>query len=149
MGKSYNKIISIDSGQASVKIAYINHKGGKSCRVLNYDSLKLPPGQDDRAATIEFIRGFLKNNSISVKEAFLTIWDAEKVFIKYLILAVVPAQEMLEAIKWQLKPELGFDANAAVFDWQVVKEYNDEEGVKKDGSICIAAEKVLLINTSP
>ncbi len=138
--KKTNKLLSIDFGQSSVKIAYINHKGGKF-RVLNYDSLKMPQGRDDRAATLEFIKGFLRNNSIPARDAFLSVRDAEKIFIKYLVLAAVPDKEMLEAIKWQLKPELGFDANAAVFDWQVVKEYNDEEGVKKDGSICIAAEK--------
>jgi len=140
MGRKYNRLICVGFGGSSVKIAYLTYQGAK-IRVLNYDSLVIPNGADERSATVEFIKKFLQKNSLPARDAFLSVWDAEKLFIKYLVLAVLPDKELLEAVKWQLKPELGFNTEIAEFDWQVVKEYTDGEGAKKEASICIAAEK--------
>ena len=140
MKKNKRKLISIDFGRAFVKIAYMISAGGKTT-LLKYDLMNIASGEEEAGLSVNFIKAFLKKNSISSKEAVLNVWDTQKVFIKAMVLAAVPKDEMLEALKWQIKAELPFDLTGAVFDLQAVKEYSDQEGLKKDGIICIAAEK--------
>ncbi|MFH0762301.1 MAG: pilus assembly protein PilM [Candidatus Omnitrophota bacterium] len=131
------EFISIDFGRAFIKAACIGFSGGKAA-VIRCGLIKAPPPDEGPA---DSLKAFLRDNSFSCKEAILNIWDTEKVFIKSLVLTAVPKQEMLEALKWQIKAEVPFNIEDAVFDLQVIKEYSEEEGAKKDGIICIAAER--------
>lgn len=139
MSKDKSKILSIDFGQAFIKIAYLIFSGGKM-KVSKYALMKASPAEEAQGLAAGFIKEFLKNNSIACKEAILNIWDTQKVFIKAMVFTAVPKEEMLEALKWQVKSELPFNVDGAIFDLQVVKEYTDDAGIKTDSIVCVAAE---------
>jgi type IV pilus assembly protein PilM len=142
--KSTTRFLSIDFSPAFVKIAYIESSGG-GFTLLAYDLKKALSAEEERPQVVEFINNFLKANSISEKEVSLTISGPDSILIKQLSLPVVPKEEILQAIKWQLKTEAPFDLENAVFDWQVVREYTDEEGARKSEIMCIFA-KLEVIN---
>ncbi len=137
------RFLSIDFGQAFVKIAYAQALPGTFV-LLNYDLKKILATEDNRAEIVSFINNFLKVNSIPEKEAFLTISDLDSVIIKHLVLPAVPKEEIQEAIKWQLKGEISFNSENAVLDWQVVREFTDEEGAKKNAITCILVKSEII-----
>lgn len=146
--KKTKRFLSIDFGQAFVKIAYLQSLGDNFI-ILNYDLKEIRSKEEKRDEIVNFINNFLKTNSISEKETFLTLSDLESIIIKQLVLPAVPKEEIQEVIKWQLKGEVPFNIENAVLDWQIVKEYSDEDGTKKNIITCIlAASEIINKNLS-
>jgi type IV pilus assembly protein PilM len=128
--------LSIDFGQSVTKIAYMK-SAGDGFKLLNYDLKNILSTEKKREETVDFINNFLKTNTILEKEVYITISDLDSVIIKSLILPVLPKGEILQAAKWQLKEDVPFDLEGALFNWQIVKEYTDQEGTKKNGIIFV------------
>jgi len=128
---SKKKILSIDLGQHTVKIAYAETKGG-GVGLLGYDLKDISSAQDRAAEITAFIRDFIKANHITEKDICLTISDPESVSIKHLTIPQVPKDEIAEAAKWQLKEEISFNLDNALVDWQVISEETDAEGAKSE-----------------
>lgn len=137
------RFLSIDFGQAVLKVAYMESKGG-GFRLLNYDLKKISSAKEGKEEIVGFITNFIETNSILEKGVYLTISDVNSIVIKPLTLPVVPKEEVLEAAKWELKEEVSFDLENALFDWQVVKEYTDEEGSKKNQIVCVMAKREII-----
>ena len=141
--KKKKRLLSIDFGQAFTKIAYIELTP-EGIVVLDYSLKKINLSEKDWPAVTGYINNFLKANSIPEKEAHLTISDFDSVYIKHLLLPAVRREEILEAIKWQIKPELPFNFEGSIVDWQVVKEYADEEGAKNITVMCAFANPEII-----
>lgn len=126
------KVISIDFGQLFVKIAYLNRRA-QAAEIIAYEIARIPQSaQDFHVALVALIENFLKTNSISVKQAYITVSDPDAFIIKHLILPKLPKKEISRALQWQLKDELvGFDWERAVTQWRLVKELVDEEALQK------------------
>ncbi|MBU4148947.1 MAG: hypothetical protein KKB52_01190, partial [Candidatus Omnitrophica bacterium] len=129
--KKRRRFLSIDFGQAFVKILYLeSHASG--LRLLDHDLKKISLSDSTRPEIVKFINNFLKKNSITEKEANLNIAGPDSVIIKHLTLPVLPRQEILEAAKWQLKDIVQADLNDFIIDWQIVKEFVGAQGAKKN-----------------
>lgn len=139
--KKNGKFITIDFGESFIKIAHMEAQA-PDFKLLKYEvSLTASEEEKKEEEAVDFVKNFLKKNSIPDKDVYLSISDSDAIIIKYLSLPILPEEEILEAAKWQLKEEIPFDMQDAVFDWEAVREYSDEEGVKKNGIIFIAARK--------
>lgn len=138
-GKS-EKLIAIDFGKTAAKIAYLEAVPS-GIKLLNYDLITASIEGNKEELLKQFIVDFLKANSIENKDVYLNISLSDNVAVKYLSLPVLPKEEMLEAAKWQLKEEITFDLGAASLDWQIVREYSDEDTARKNGIIFVAAKK--------
>lgn len=138
--KSKN-LLSVDFGEGATKIVYLEC-AGKAYNILNY-SIKKIPLDDDKASELisDFIRDFISQNSINSKDIVLTISERDSIVIKYLILPVLAGEEVFEAAKWQLKEDMPFDIENCLVDWQVIREYTEEDGAKKNGIIFILAKE--------
>lgn len=141
--KIARRFLSIDFGQAFVKIAYVESKKDNLI-LLNYDLKKILSTQENRQEIVDFINNFLKINSITEKELYLTISDIDSIAIKYTTLPLIPKKEIKDALKWQVKEEITFDLEGALFDWQIYKEYTDKEGAKKIEVVFAAAKKEII-----
>lgn len=138
--KKPTKFLSIDFGQAFVKIVYAEPQP-HNLKLIDYDFKKISSIQKDRAEVVAFINNFINKNSILEKELYLTISDPDSVIIKHLSLPALPKEEILEAARWQLKEDLPFDLENAIIDWQIGKEYTNEEGIKKNEIMLVLAEE--------
>jgi type IV pilus assembly protein PilM len=135
--------LSIDLGQAFLKVAYAK-MSGRNISDLCYSVESMAVLERSGRSAADFINGFLKAHSIQEKEAVLTVSDPDSIIIKLVVLPALPKEEIPEAVKWQLKNEVPFDIEKALFDWQLVKEYADDEGAKKNEVICVFAKPELL-----
>ncbi|MBI5873095.1 MAG: pilus assembly protein PilM [Candidatus Omnitrophica bacterium] len=135
--------LSIDFGQAFLKVAYAK-MSGRNISDLCYSLESISVLERSGRSAADFINGFLKAHSIQEKEAALTVSDPDSIVTKLVVLPALPKDEILEAVKWQLKNEIPFDIEKALFDWQLVKEYVDDEGAKKNEVMCVFAKPELL-----
>ncbi|MFA5089083.1 MAG: pilus assembly protein PilM, partial [Candidatus Omnitrophota bacterium] len=135
------KILAVDFSQAMMEIVYVRAWPDRF-KLLAYESKKIPSDEEKRAeAIIGAMNEFLSRNSIAGKDVILSLSDMDSVVIKHLVLPNLPEAEILGAARWQMKEDVPFDLEGASIDWQVVSSSVDEEGVKKNAAVFIAAQK--------
>jgi len=123
-------VLSIDFGSLFTKIVYVKHQA-KELKLLAYGFKKITLTQENIPQAVDFIRDFLKKNSVFTRKAYLTISEPDCVVIKNIVLPQLPKKEVLQAIQWQLKDELGAGYGDALMEWRLVKEYADADGANK------------------
>jgi len=126
-----NKTISLELNRTSLRMLYLDRAGDR-LEVLSHQAVKFRAEDDIIAGLSKAIREFLRDNSISTKKIYFTLSGAEAVAIKNFVLPAMPKSEILEALKWQLKEEPPFDLEHALFDYQIVKDFIDEDGTQKN-----------------
>jgi len=124
------KFISIDFGQLFVKVIYAQ-KYNKEFRLIAYDLKKAVLNEENIPQIADFITSFLKRNSVSTRNAYLTISDPNCIIIKSTVLPQLPKNEILKALQWQLKEELNINFKDVLLEWRLVKEYTDQDGSNK------------------
>ena len=133
-------ILVVEIGKASLKMVSFLRSSAK-LELSAYSLEKIDPEADSASQIVRAIRVFLKKNSLSVKEAVLSIADSDSLTIKYCLLPALKQGEILDAAIWQLKDEVHFDLKQAYSDWRVVKEMTDEEGARQQGIIFAFSRK--------
>lgn len=139
--KKTQRFLVVDLGQLLTTILHLEAQPN-GFRLISYDGKRILPTEEKKEEVITaFIDAFLKTNNILDKDIILNISEVDSVIVKYLALPVMPEQEIPQAAKWQLREEVSFDLESALIDWQLVKDYTDEEGIKRNGIIFIAAKR--------
>ncbi|MEI6631758.1 MAG: pilus assembly protein PilM [bacterium] len=141
--KKPRRFISLDFGQAFIKLLYIEQEQD-SFLLLEYGIKALSLDKNDKTEVAGFITNFLKDNSIPEKETYISISDTDSVNIKHISLPTVPKDEIAQALQWQLKADVSLKLESSLFDWQVVKEYTDAEGARKNDIICIISPREII-----
>jgi len=132
--------LSIDFGASFIKLAWIESNGDKY-RLLAYALEELNSSQKTVDEISLFLKKLLEVNSITEKEVSISISDPDWIFIKKLTLPQMPNEELLNAVKWQLKGQLPFNADESVSDLQIIREFSDSEGAKRIELFCVFARK--------
>jgi len=139
--KKAKRFLAVDLSSGIFEIVFMESLAGHY-RLLAYDVRKISAdAKENQKAAADFIQDFLKKNSVTEKDVVLNISDMDSVIIKNLTLPVLPEEEIRGAAKWQLKEDVPFDLDTASLDWQVIREFTDEEGVKKNDLIFVIAKK--------
>lgn len=138
--QSSKKVTCIDFGGSFIKLACLQIGGGAQA-LLAYSLKEFDVASSTSGEISLFLKQVLQSNSEFVKETYLSISDPEGIFIKKLSLPSMPKDELLNAVKWQLKPELPFSAEESVSDLEVIREYPDSEGAKRFEVFCVFAKK--------
>ena len=118
--------------------------GGNTYRWLAYAIGEFDARQKTTEEISAFLKQLLENNSLTAKEAALSISDPESIFIKKLTLPQMPKDELLNAVKWQLKGQIPFAPDEGISDLQIIREYTDSEAAKKVELFCIFAKKNII-----
>ena len=134
--RQYRRLLAIDISSNTVSLVY-REVTAQGFRILNYAAFKNVSSEN----IVQEVNDFCRKNSVRNKEVLLSISQTDSVSIKYLILPELPADELIGAAKWQLKEEVPFDIEHAYLEWQIVKEFTDEEGAKRQGMVFIAIKK--------
>ncbi|MEW6075015.1 MAG: pilus assembly protein PilM [Candidatus Omnitrophota bacterium] len=138
--QSRAEAVSIDFGKAFIKVALFR-PAGQQWLFLDYAFKRIALSGGNGQEVKDFIVNFMKKNGVMRAHAYLTIFDPERVILKYLSLPVLPPAEMQEAIKWQLKKEEpALPVGNIVLDWQLIRESVGQEGVKKSEIMCAFAD---------
>ena len=134
------RITCIDFGGSFIKVACLQ-VGGGAYRLLAYVLKEFDTSSNTSEALSVFLKQILEENAVFSNEVYLSISDSEGIFIKKLSLPHMPKDELLNAVKWQLKGELPFSSEESVSDLQVIREYADNEGARKIEIFCVFAKK--------
>ena len=138
--KKLGRLVVVDFNQSMIKFVYLESFPG-GFKLFNYGIQPVWPIQGKKEEAAEnFLNNFLRKNSIFGQETIINFSESGSVIIKYLELPLLPPKEIISAAKWQLKEEVHFNLEKACIDWQIVKEYIDEEGIKKNGIIFAIAK---------
>ncbi|MFH1441893.1 MAG: pilus assembly protein PilM [Candidatus Omnitrophota bacterium] len=110
--------------------------------VIRVNALKVVnlPAENIEKNIQEAILNFIKENNITHKNAVLRPL-LKTLVIKRLQLPVVPAAELPQVIKWQIKDEVKFDVSNAVLDYQVIRKSAKADGTEVFDIICAAADE--------
>jgi len=135
--------VGIDFGASFIKIACLE-VAGDTYRLLAYALSELDASQKTADQISLFLKPLLESNAITEKEISLSISDADWIFIKKLTLPQMPKDELLNAVKWQLKGQFHFSPDDSVSDLQVIREYVDSEAAKKVELFCVFAKKDII-----
>jgi len=135
--------LSIDFGASFIKIACVEASGG-TYRLVAYALNELDVSQKTVADISSSLKQLLEVSSIKEREVALSISDPDWIFIKKLTLPLMPGEELLNAVKWQLKGQLPFSADDSISDLQVIREYADSEAAKKVELFCVFAKKDII-----
>lgn len=141
--KAKKRLVCIDFGRSFIKIACLE-KSGADYTLLAYALREFQVSRKTPEEITACLKQALIDNSITDKEAYLSISDPEHVFVKKFSLPQMPKADLLDAVKWQFKAELPFGLDESVSDLQVVREYADAENAKKAELFCVFAKKELV-----
>jgi type IV pilus assembly protein PilM len=145
LSKRPEQFLILDIAQGIAKIAYVE-KFPAHWKVYKYRVQPLPFSEDPSPRpVVQFVQDFITKNEITVKDAVLSISDADALGVAYLPAPDLPRKEdVLAAVQSQLKEEVVFDLAEAYVDWQVVRETYEEEGKKKKDATFIVIKKDIL-----
>jgi len=139
--KKTKRSLAVDLSSGIFEIVLMESLAGQH-RLLAYDVRKISSdAKENQKAAVDFIQDFLKKNFVTGKDVVLNISDMDSVIIKNLTLPVLPEEEIRGVAKWQLTEDVPFDLDTASLDWQVIREFTDDEGVKKNDLIFVIAKK--------
>lgn len=96
------------------------------------------PAENREKAIQEAITDFIAENDITHKNVILRP-ALKTLLIKRLQMPVVPASELTQAIKWQIKDDAKFDISAAVLDYRIIRRTTKSDGTEALDIICAAA----------
>lgn len=138
------QIVSVDFGASGIRIAHLETEGNKFS-LLGYAVAEVDCVQKKPEELGKLLKKMLQDNAITAKGACLSIANPEKIFIKKLTLPQMSKSELIDAIRLQLKIEFtAFDPDHDVFDYQLIREYEDDEGAKKIELLSIFAKRDLV-----
>lgn len=136
---SKKRILSIDFGQAFLKIAILS-ASEQGLKLSAYSVKEIVLTEVTRKDVVGFIEDFVKTNEFQEKEVHLTFSDPDAFFVKILTLPQMPREELFSAIPWQIKSEIPFLSAESVFEFYVIREYADEERNKKMDVLSVFAK---------
>jgi type IV pilus assembly protein PilM len=119
-------LLGVDIGTSVLKIAGFRVKDRPS--LLFYAIIDLPKGHGEKEVT-EAIGATLKAHNFTAKETALTFTD-ESFTIRRLELPRMARNDILDALRWQIKDMIRFDAEKAYFDYEILNEFQKEDGSK-------------------
>lgn len=142
--KKSKRFLVVDFSQDMTEVVYLESKSNGG-RLLSYDFEQVSKRSERKDNTpVQLIKNFLTQHNIHVNDVVVSLSDSAAVFIKYLTLPVIPPDEIVGAAKYQLKEDFTFDLETASIDWQIIREFTDEDGVKKNGIIFIVVKKEVI-----
>jgi type IV pilus assembly protein PilM len=123
-----NRLIGLDIGSSSVKLAELAHRQGKLVP-LNLKLQEMDFSIDDREAQLNALKNVFRD--INAKNAKINVViNCSASCTKVSVIPFMPISEILQVLKWEMKKSLSFPIDQAVIDYEILEEIA-EGGVKK------------------
>ncbi len=133
--KRSSQNVGIDIGSYAIKIAGL--RPGAKPKLLFHSVINIPD-RPDMTFIADAAARLLKKYNATRSDIYLNISD-ESVNIRRLELPAMPADELLSALKWQIKDRLAIDAESALLDYRQLRELQQGDGSKALELIFVAA----------
>lgn len=130
-------VLGIDIGCSSVKVACV--RLGATPTVLFRSSATIPEARQGGAVS-ETIKKMIADNNSGAKAAALAFSD-DTIVIRRLELPSMPADDIPNALKWQLKDSLRYDPEKASVDFEFLGQTEADDGSKSIELMVVAVQK--------
>ena len=107
-----SKSIGVDLGSSSLKIVELSRK-----KITLAALLEIPPAERvEESALIRKLKGFFQEIGVTGRESIIYIPGSYS-FIRTIFFPSMPDSELKEAIKWEIKRQIPYPEEEAVFDY--------------------------------
>lgn len=150
IGGSKMSPVGLDLGRSSMTAVRLRHQTGGSI-LLQAANDSLPDGliQEGEVRDVEAlsfaIKDFWKKHNIKGKKVALGLAN-QKVVVRTLEFPMLDAKELRQAIEFQAQDYIPIPIDEAVFDFHVLGQFTDEEGMEKQKVLVVAAQKVMVMD---
>lgn len=122
--------LAIEVGKHRIKILLLN-KERDQLNILQ-EMIQVVPGHEDVKINLrETLATFIKKYRITSHKVFLTIYDPNIITIRNAVLPMMPAKELVQALTWHAKDENARTQAQVLFNYQVAKEFIDDDQARK------------------
>lgn len=150
IGGSKTSPVGLDLGRTSVKAVRLRYATGGST-LLQAANDSLPEGliQEGEVRDVEALsfalKEFWKTHKIKGKKVALGLAN-QKVVVRTLEFPLLDPKELRSAIEFQAQDYIPIPIDEAVFDFHILGQFTDEDGVEKQKVLVVAAQKVMVMD---
>lgn len=121
--------LSIELGKHQLKVLLLERE--KDTLVVRQDLALIIPPEFIKSKIPEILKDFIRKYGITDHKVFLTLSDPSVITLKNAVFPLMPTPELVPAITWHAKEEGASSEDASVFNYEIVKEFEDSDGAKK------------------
>ena len=137
--------LSIELGKHQLKVLLLDRE--KDALVVRQDLALIIPPEFVKSKIPETIGDFIKRYDVTDRKVFLTLSDPNVITLKNAVFPLMPPTELVAAITWHAKEEGSSAEDASVFNYEIVKEFEDSDGAKKIAVTFSIVNRKLLENS--
>ncbi|HOW59547.1 MAG TPA: hypothetical protein PLO78_07480, partial [Candidatus Omnitrophota bacterium] len=135
--------LAVEIGKHRVKILLLQKE--KDQVTISQEMTHVLPSQEDIKVNLrEAMLLFVRQHRISSRKVFVTIYDPNVIMIKNVILPMMPAKELVQALTWHARDEDPKSQAQVLFNYQVVKEFTDDDQAQKCAVVYATVQQKLL-----
>ena len=121
--------LSIELGKHQFKVLLLEKE--KDTLVVRQDLSLIIPPEFIKSKIPETLKDFIRKYDVADRKAFLTLSDPSVITLKNAVFPLMAPAELVPAITWHAKEEGALNEDAILFNYEVVKEFEDADGAKK------------------
>lgn len=127
-------VLGLDIGTGSLKLAEVVRSGGvpvlKSYGVIDFPENAIDDGQiTDKAAVADALEKLLSTSGTSCRDVILAV-SGRALFVREIVMPIMTAQEIREALKWDLDKYVPYSAENCYFDFAILGHGQSELELK-------------------
>jgi len=123
-----DRLIGLDMGSSSIKLAEIAHQQGKLV-LLKLRSQEIDSRRDSKDGQLDALKDLFRDIKTQNAKTNVVI-NCSQSCTKISIIPSMPKSEILQALKWEMKDFISFPIDQAVLDYEILQEIA-EGGVRK------------------
>jgi len=124
-----SSFLSIELGKHQFKVLLLEKE--KDALVVRHDLALIIPPEFIKSRIPEALKDFIRQYDVTDRKVFLTLSDPNVITFKNAVFPVMPPAELVPAITWHAKEEGALTEDAILFNYEIIKEFEDSDGAKK------------------
>ena len=121
--------LSIELGKHQLKVLLLERE--KDALVVRHDLALILPPEFVKSKIPEALKDFIRQYDVTDRKVFLTLSDPSVITLKNAVFPLMAPAELAPAITWHAKEEGALTEDAILFNYEIVKEFEDSDGAKK------------------
>lgn len=137
-------VIGVDIGTGSVKLVQLAHVQGRwtLVKAVCADIEQLREGHDQNQITLTALQEAFKG--IELKDVRVNcVVNSLQTYVRPMVIPPMPRQELVEAVKWEIKNYVPFPIEEAVLDFEVLGEIVEKGARKLNVVVAVSLRKTI------
>lgn len=137
--------LSIELGKHQLKVLLLDRE--RDALVVRHDLALIIPPDFVKSNIHEALKDFIKRYDVTDRKVFLTLSDPSVITLKNAIFPLMSPAELVGAITWHVKEEGALTEDVVLYNYEIVKEFEDSDGAKKVAVTFSIVNRKLLVDS--